>query len=199
MAELSSRLQVSHIPVREALRRLEAQGLVTLRPGRSAVVAPISVDEIDDVYRLWILLCNDAVARACSRYTEADLEELEALLDEFTSLPQDSEAAFNGHHQFHLKLVEPGASSWDLRLLEILWVVIERAVRLAYTKIIELAPGDPGARNYKEHRPLLDAACARDVRTLQRELRSHHKSHRQLVVDALEALQAPAGDGGDRT
>jgi DNA-binding GntR family transcriptional regulator len=188
MAELSTQLNVSHIPVREALRRLEAQGLVTLRPGRLAVVPPLDADEIEDVYRLWILLSNEAAARACVRYTDEDIERIEAALLLFTGVPQESEEAFAGHREFHLQLLKPGASVWDLRLLDILWHVIERAVRVAYQGIVDLAgPQDPGAQAYEEHRPLLDAARTRDPARLQRALRNHHESHMQLVVAALEA------------
>ena len=52
IADLSAQLGVSHIPVRESLRRLEAQGLVELRPGRSAMVNPLDRDELRAIYRL---------------------------------------------------------------------------------------------------------------------------------------------------
>jgi len=52
IVDLCRRLQVSHIPVREALRRLEGHGVVQLRPGRSAVVAPIDADDLGSIYRL---------------------------------------------------------------------------------------------------------------------------------------------------
>jgi DNA-binding GntR family transcriptional regulator len=190
MAELSDQLEVSHVPLREALRRLEAQGVVILRPGRSAVVSPLHVDDVRDVYRLWILICSDVVARA--QYTDEVLDAIEAALDAFTSLPQESQEAFDRHYEFHRLLLLPGASAWDLRLLDILWLVIERAVRIAYRAVFDLAGGeDPRRFSYEEHRPLLDAARARDVEQLQRELRSHHENHMRHVIDALSR---PAGD-----
>jgi len=193
MAELSEQLAVSHIPVREALRRFEAQGLVTLRPSRSAVVAPIDADDVEDVYRLWILVCTDAAARACVHYRDGDFARIEATLDAFTALPQDSDEAFEGHHEFHLELLRPGLTDWDLRVLDMLWLVIERAVRLAFRAIVDLDGGeDPGRRAYAEHKPLLDAARGRDVARLQRELRHHHESHMTLVIAALpQALAGP--------
>jgi len=189
MAELSAQLEVSHVPVREALRRLEAQGLVTLRPGRSAIVAPLDGEELEDVYRLWILISSDVAVRACIRYGKGDIDAIETALDGFTSLAQDSQEAFDAHYRFHRLLLEPGASTWDLRLLDILWPVIERAARLAYRAIVDgSAEGDdPRERAYAEHRPLLDAARTRDVRRLQRELRSHHENHMRLVVARLTA------------
>src|SRR5919206_2910505 len=52
IADLSSRLEVSHIPVREALRRLEGEGLIELRRSRSAVVASMTAEDLDHVFRL---------------------------------------------------------------------------------------------------------------------------------------------------
>lgn len=187
MAELSAQLEVSHVPVREAMRRLEAQGLVIFRRGRSAVIAPLHTDEIEDVYGLWIMLSNRAAARSCAAYTKADLEMAEEMLGVFTSLPQASEDAFDAHFKFHRLLLAPGASEWDLRLLDILWPVIERAARLAYRLSAARAGQhkDSQGSAYATHRPLLDAARAEDVDLLQRSLRAHHESHMSLVVDAL--------------
>src|SRR3954467_7718148 len=59
IAELSSRLEDSHIPVREALRRLEGEGLIELRRSRSAVVAALSTDDLEHVFRLRALIEGD--------------------------------------------------------------------------------------------------------------------------------------------
>lgn len=194
MVELSAQLQVSHIPVREALQRLEAHGLLTLRPGRRAIVAPIDRRQLEDVHRLWILISQDVAARACVRYTDEDIDRAEQELDAFTALPQESDEAFEGHQRFHMQLLEPGASEWDLRLLDMLCLAIERAARAAYHH--PTGDGDPQPRSgehaREEHRPLLEAARARDVMRLRREIRDHHERHlgrllEKLVDDAGEA------------
>ena len=56
LRELAEMLHVSIIPVREALRGLESEGLVVTRPGRSALVAPLDLDELQGIYRLRRLL-----------------------------------------------------------------------------------------------------------------------------------------------
>lgn len=183
-AELSSRLNVSHIPVREALQRIETQGLVRLRPGRRAQVAPIDHTEIDDAYRLWILICDDVVGRACERYTEDDLVELAMQLGVFGSLDPSDEKAVESHHAFHLRLLAPGASAWDQRLLNQLGAVIERGVRVAYT-----TASFHDASPYDEHLPLLTAARNRDTAALQRALRDHQERHKRLVTGALQAIR----------
>ena len=59
--ELCEQFDVSHIPVREALRRLESEGLVSLRPGRSALVASLSAEDLADIYRLRKLIEGDLI------------------------------------------------------------------------------------------------------------------------------------------
>src|SRR5215213_1719368 len=65
LREVAGMLHVSFIPVREALRSLEAEGLVITRPGRSAVVAPLDLDDLHAIYRLRHQLEPEIAARAC--------------------------------------------------------------------------------------------------------------------------------------
>ena len=65
LRELAEMLQVSIIPVREALRSLENQGLVQMRPGRSAAVAPLDLGELQSIYRLRRRLEPEIGQRSC--------------------------------------------------------------------------------------------------------------------------------------
>src|ERR1700749_5341551 len=84
-AELSAQLGVSHIPVREALRRLDAQGLVVLRPGRKAMISPLSRDELRSGFRLRQLIEPDLAARSVSMLRQSDIEHAESLLNDYIS------------------------------------------------------------------------------------------------------------------
>src|ERR1700759_5823417 len=77
IAELSSRLAVSHIPIREALKRLESEGLVQLPRGRGATVTERSRPDLADVLHVRALVEGELAATAVPRYTPADLETLE--------------------------------------------------------------------------------------------------------------------------
>ena len=70
IVELCEQFDVSHIPVREALRRLESEGVVSLRPGRSALVASLSVEDLTNIYGLRKLIEGDLVVRAMADMTE---------------------------------------------------------------------------------------------------------------------------------
>src|ERR1700759_719264 len=116
-AELSARLGVSHIPVREALRRLAAQGLVVLRPGRKAMISPLNRDELRAIFRLRQLIEPDLAARSVSMLRADDLYRANDLLNDYIYGSQDIDELWDSHHQLHLALLRPAASEWDLRIL----------------------------------------------------------------------------------
>src|SRR3982751_2703327 len=71
---LAEELGVSRIPVREALRQLEAEGLVTFSPHRGAVVSSLSLDEIDELFELRAAIESDLLRRAIPKMTKEQLD-----------------------------------------------------------------------------------------------------------------------------
>ena len=130
LRELAEMLQVSIIPVREALRSLESQGLVQMHPGRSAVVAPLDLDELQSIYRLRRRLEPEIAQRSCRLLSEAELDRLEAEAVDFGDVHRTMNEIYDAHHTFHLALLAPAATSWDLRILTTLWRASERYVRI---------------------------------------------------------------------
>ena len=108
-------LEVSFIPVREALRNLEGEGLVVTRPGRSAMVAPLDLDDLHAIYRLRRQLEPDMARRACRLITDADLDRLESDAAQFGDESLSMDAIYDNHIAFHLALLAPATSSWDIR------------------------------------------------------------------------------------
>src|ERR1700683_2650431 len=121
LRELAEMLQVSIIPVREALRSLENQGLVQMRPGRSAVVAPLDLDELQSIYRLRRRLEPEIAQRSCRLLSAAELDRLQLEAEEFGDEHRTMNEIYDSHHTFHLALLAPAATSWDLRILATLW------------------------------------------------------------------------------
>src|SRR6476661_4206337 len=80
---IAEELGVSRIPVREALRQLEAEGLVTFSPHRGAVVSSLSLAEIDELFELRADIEGDLLRRAISKMTNEQLDRATAVLDEF--------------------------------------------------------------------------------------------------------------------
>jgi DNA-binding GntR family transcriptional regulator len=186
IADLSNRLQVSHIPVREALRRLEGEGLIELRRSRSAVVASLSPEDLHHVFHLRALLEADLMARAVKAYTDEDIEKLEAAYDALKRRPDDSaEDLSTRHTYFHHLLYAPAASDWDWRLYDILWQAGERYMYLILGSTI--LDGSPTL--FREvHTDLLEAARARSVRHARKAVSEHLQSGIELVGSRLASV-----------
>lgn len=185
LRDLAAQLGVSHIPIREALRRLESQGLIVLRQSRSASVARLSVDDLTSIYRLrYVVELPLAGASAGRRHPEA-VARLDALLE--GTRDTDPEKSWQAHYDFHEALVHPAASEWDDRILHTLWIAAERYTHLVFdpTQITE----DERQRRYDTHRVLRDAALDDDPDAMAEALRAHlsaNESRARSVISELE-------------
>ena len=189
--ELARQLGVSHIPIREALRRLEGQGLVVLRQARSAEVAPLSAADITAIYRLRLRIEPDLAGRSAALATPGWVRDLGAALAESRHL--DPDRAWQGHYHFHELLVTPAASAWDLRLLHTLWSAAERYTLVVFDPIV--VGEDERDRRHARHRRLFDRAEAGDRAGLEAELTGHLQANEREIVHRLGALpEAASGD-----
>ena len=80
-AEIAANLQVSHIPVREALRQLESEGLVTYQANRGAMVSALTTAEIREIYEIRAMLESGAIRKAVPSLTAENLTRAAAILD----------------------------------------------------------------------------------------------------------------------
>jgi DNA-binding GntR family transcriptional regulator len=188
IAELSAQLEVSHIPVREALRRLEAQGLVILRPGRSAMVSPLHRDELRSIYRLRQLIEPDLAARSCLLLTPADLARAEVLLETYIAGGDDTDQLWASHHDLHMLLMRPAATEWDLRILAQLWHACDRYTRIVFDPYA-VSEKDKAAR-HAAHRALLAAARSHSPAEARMAVSSHLSENEAGALEALAVLSA---------
>jgi DNA-binding GntR family transcriptional regulator len=129
LRHIAAQLGVSFIPVREALRSLEAEGLLETRRGRSAIVAPLNLEELHAICQLCRLIEPDVRVRSARLMRPADLDRLELALDALLDGCRTLDESYQRSHVFHTELVRPAATAWDLRILERLWRALERYVR----------------------------------------------------------------------
>lgn len=159
---LAAELGVSKIPLREALARLEQEGLLASQANRGFTVRPLNAKEAEEVYALRLKLEPDMIAAAARLATDADQRAASDTLDrmeEVTDALGDGVGAFN--RAFHLALLRPAAQPVTLTILERLHVLSERYVRK------HLEPLGRDARANEEHREMLDAWLARDMRKIE--------------------------------
>ena len=190
ISDLATDLGVSHSPVREALQRLSGQGLVVLRPARTAIVAPLELEDLQEIYRLRKLTEVDAATRAAPNLTDDNLAVLERELVVMSDVAIDSDEFWDSHNTFHSALMTPVMTVRLQRIVTDLWHAGERYLRIVYIETDVLFTRSP----YDRHRPLLDAARSRQGTTLGRALTEHLDSNeREIVKSLLETIGSQSG------
>jgi len=181
---LAAQLGVSKIPLREALARLEQEGLLVSHANRGYFIQPMSAEQADEIYALRLNIEPQAAAYAA---TVADEAAQEAACAAFEAL--DSAAHANlaevavRNRDFHTALVRPGGRQLTTQLVERLSILSERYV------IAHLQPAGRESRAHQEHRALLDAWLARDAQGIAALLSEHIGATRQDLKEQLAAAE----------
>jgi len=164
---IAAELGVSKIPLREALGRLEQDGLLSSYPNRGYVVRDLSSDEASEVFALRLKLEPGAVAEACLRATPADHAAAETALSALEAeLAKPDGDHVSSNRAFHLALVRPGGHI-TFQLMERLQILAERYVR------VHLEPFGRDERASLEHREILDAWTRGDAQSVETLTANH--------------------------
>ena len=178
--DIAQRYGVSRVPVREALRILEGEGQLTYHAHRGYFVTLLSVDDLDEVYRLRELLETEALRQAVAAVTDEDIAELTEQLDrmEAASAAEDITRLTQENRGFHFAMFGLADSPRLERLIRLLWDATD-AYRAVY--FIE---GENRDRVEREHREMVKALAARDAKALI-AAQDRHRRHAQDVVSEL--------------
>ena len=180
-ATLGKQLGVSRTPVREAMRKLELEGLVVMIPRRGAQVANITEKDLNDVLEVRIALENLSIENACARMTEEQLDELWKAARNF----EDTMAEGNlvrlaeADVAFHEVIYK---SSDNRRLNQVLNNLREQIYRyrVEYLK-------DEETRNLlvKEHEEIYEAIKNRDLKKAQEITYQHIENQREAIIRSI--------------
>lgn len=175
---LAGDLGMSQIPLREALRALVGEGLIVPLPHRGYVVASADLDDLEETYRLRLVLEPLAVELAVPQLVESDFDELERELDLIATTFRvgDWVAHRDHHHAFHFGIYRKCGSVWLVRFSDMLWSNAQR-----YQQLSRQIPGQY-KRRLEEHGQILAACRAGDAKLAATEMREH-------VNRALEAVR----------
>ena len=166
---LAAELGVSKIPLREALARLEEEGLVSSQANRGFFVRPMSTGEAEEVYALRIKLEPDAMVRAAERATDAERAEAVEIVDMMSEAQKEHGEGVGAYNRtLHRALYAPSRQPVTVNILDRLQILSERYVRK------HLEPLGRDERANQEHHGLLDAWLARDGETLRELARAHN-------------------------
>jgi DNA-binding GntR family transcriptional regulator len=156
-ADIASALQVSTTPVREALRDLATEGLITLDPHRGAVVRAINIDELHEIYEIRTLLEPYALRRAAERITNEELARARALNEQMKDLDQDTGAWVELNRNFHQVLIDAAGSPHLASILS----GLQNSASMYVSIAMQTHPGGQ-KQAVKEHSALLTALRKRD-------------------------------------
>jgi DNA-binding GntR family transcriptional regulator len=171
---------VSRIPVREALKTLIAEGLVSQRPRSDYIVAQLARSELEEFYTvrgvLELATLGPAVAAATAEDDTVAVDAYEAL----ARAVRDGDV--RGHHResrrFHFALLNPSGMGRMLHMLDAAWNMTEPVQPMSFAGPLQ------GEQFHGDHRCMLDAFIARDAQTLIESAREHH-AHLQAMIAAL--------------
>ena len=177
--EIAATLQVSKIPVREALRRLEAEGLVVFYANRGATVAPLRSDEAQEIAEIRIALETLALRLALPNLTLRDLRHARGILDDLDG-EHDSAKWGALNRDFHQSLYAPARRPQLLALITTQHRRFDRYMRVV------LAAMQHQHQSQMEHHTLLDACEQRNGTTAARVLEQHIAGAAQILVVQLQ-------------
>lgn len=171
LSRVAERLGVSVMPVREALRLLEAERLVQIAPRRGAVVTELSVEDAEETYAVRVALEALAARRAAEKLTDEDVTEIGYAFDQLAAAQSsgDLHAFIEADHVFHSRLYQ---ASGRERLIRNISELVERSRRYAPYAYRAWQPLDAALA---AHRPILEAILVRDAALVER-LTSEHMS-----------------------
>jgi DNA-binding GntR family transcriptional regulator len=179
LEEIAARFDVSTMPVREALRDLEAEGMVTIFPHRGAIVTQLSADELQDIYDIRTTLEEMATRLAVPFVTKAILTELTSLIEQIENHLGDVATLVKLNHQFHLTLY---AASGRRHLCELIRMLRYRSQHYlhVYTAEVDVGhlPQTPG-----EHRAILEACKRGDAEQAAALTREHVAEAGRVIVE----------------
>ena len=165
--KIAEEFGISRTPLREALKVLAAEGLVTMKVRRGAYVTEMSEKDLRDVYHLLSLLESDAAGVVAERATDAQLKTLQDLHAELEAAVADREKFFAINERFHMHLLEMADNRWRSQMVADLRKVMKlnRHNSLFKQGRIEDSLG--------EHRAILAAMVGRDAKGTVKAMQAH--------------------------
>jgi DNA-binding GntR family transcriptional regulator len=168
--KIAQEFGISRTPLREALKVLAAEGLVTMKVRRGAYVTEVSESDLADVYHLLSLLESDAAGVVAQKATDGQLEELQALHKELESATSNRDRFFAVNERFHMRILEIAGNRWRDQMVADLRKVMKlnRHNSLLKTGRVKEA--------MLEHRAIMEALIKRDANSAVKRMQEHFRS-----------------------
>ncbi len=183
--DLADRLQISRTPVREAIRQLEADGLVTHKPRVGAAVRTLDYSEVMELYDMRAVLEGAAASLAARAASDIEIAELEAINAELADATTDGQRAFQLNRHFHAALLDAARNRF-----------LAKSVSTMQKTLMILGPStlQESARVQEavtEHSAVLEALRARDGDSAEAAMRAHIKASHRTRLHQLRTRARP--------
>ena len=165
--KLAEEYGISRTPLREALKVLAAEGLVTMKVRRGAYVTEVNEKDLSDVYHLLSLLESDAAGVVAVRASAAELKELQALHAELEAAVADREKFFAINERFHMRLLEIADNRWRDQMVADLRKVMKLNRHNSLLKSGRIQ------ESLAEHAAIMKALASRDSASAMQRMREH--------------------------
>ena len=182
--DLAQRYNVSKSPVRDALLRLQEQGLIEVLPRKGYLIRPISIGDAHDLYEMRLLLEKSCIRRACDEASDEGL----ASLDEFRKVEEGDLAHWVQYNRdFHRRIAE---LSGNARMAKMANEVIDQFDRLTFVGVANAPSANPSAaaseKFVAEHCEIIDALQARDRSKVTSLINKHISISQKRLFAVLE-------------
>ena len=174
--KLASEWGISRTPLREALKVLAAEGLVTMKLRRGAYVTEVSERDLAEVYHLLALLESDAAGEVATSASDQQIADLRALHDRLEKQTRQRDAFFSTNERFHFKLLEIAGNRWRNQMVADLRKVMKlnRHNSLLKSGRIE--------ESLAEHAAIMQELTARDAEATAQRMREHFRNGLQAAA-----------------
>lgn len=182
---------VSRIPVREALTRLEEQGLVTTQRYRGAVVSRLSIEEVEELFEFRALVEPEVLRRSIARISPEALDRAASFAAAFATEP-DTARWGELNRRFHYALYEDSGRPYYLQTIN---AALDRVDRYSRVQLVQT---DGMRRARLEHEGILQAAIARDADRAASLTREHILGAGRSLIDFLRQTRSNEANGKEK-
>lgn len=188
---LANKLGVSRTPIREAIRKLELEGLVTMIPRRGAEVAQITEKSMNDVLEIRRAVDALCVELACDRISKEELEKLKSACDSFEKAVygKDAKKIAQADVELHDIIVQ---ATGNQRLIQLVNNLSEQMYRYRYEYIKDASQHE---RLIEEHRIIYESIVKKDKETASQAARMHIDNQEKAIIRQIRLDREKRNDG----